>query len=179
MVSLVLKPLIPTLNVIPDLLAVLTFPQNVILINYSRGFCSPPMRSSATWALSIHLCGKTLVILSPPTPAKRRCPGLKIIFSFLLLISFCTALNIHWKGWGWSWGSSNFGHLMQRADSQGKNPDAGKDWGQEKKGAAEDEMIRQHHRLSGHESEQTLGDIRGQRSLGCCSPWGRKESDRT
>ena len=87
MVSLVLKPLIPILNVIPDLLAVLTFPQNVILINYSRGFCSPPMRSSAMWALSIHLCGKTLVILSPPTPAKRRYPGLKIILSFLLLIT--------------------------------------------------------------------------------------------
>ena len=33
-----------------------------------------------------------------------------------------------------------FGHLMQRAI--GKDPDAGKDWGQEEKGAAEDEMVR-------------------------------------
>ena len=37
-----------------------------------------------------------------------------------------------------------FGHLMRRADS-GKNPDAGKDLGQEEKGATEDEMVRRHH----------------------------------
>ena len=42
----------------------------------------------------------------------------------------------------------------------GKNPDAGKDWGQEEKGAAEDETVR----LSGLECEQTLGDSGGQRS---------------
>ena len=41
----------------------------------------------------------------------------------------------------------------------------------------EDEMVRQHHRLNGHEFEQTLGDGEGQRNLACCSPWGRKESD--
>ena len=29
------------------------------------------------------------------------------------------------------------------------------------------------------ESEQTLRDTEGQRSLECCSPWGRKESDTT
>ena len=33
----------------------------------------------------------------------------------------------------------------------GKDPDAGKDWGQEEKGTTEDEMIGWHHRLSGHE----------------------------
>ena len=36
-----------------------------------------------------------------------------------------------------------------------------------------------HHRLNGHESEQTLGDSEGQGSLACCSPWGCKESDMT
>ena len=36
-----------------------------------------------------------------------------------------------------------------------------------------------HHRFSGRESEETLGDSEGQRSLVCCSPWGRKESART
>ena len=42
------------------------------------------------------------------------------------------------------------GHLMRRADSFiGKDPDAGKDWGQEEKGTTEDEM---HHRLKGHGS---------------------------
>ena len=39
----------------------------------------------------------------------------------------------------------------------GRNPDAGKDWGQEKKGETEDEMVGWHHRCNGHESEQTLG----------------------
>ena len=34
-----------------------------------------------------------------------------------------------------------------------------------------------HHRLSGHEFEQTPGDSEGQGSLVCCSPWGRKESN--
>ena len=33
----------------------------------------------------------------------------------------------------------------------GKDPDAGKDWGQEEKGMAEDEMAGWHHRLNGHE----------------------------
>ena len=33
-------------------------------------------------------------------------------------------------------------------------------------------MVRQHHQLNGHESEQTLGESEGQRSLVCCSPWG-------
>ena len=32
-----------------------------------------------------------------------------------------------------------------------KDPDAGKDWGQEEKGTTEDEMVRWHHRLNGHE----------------------------
>ena len=43
----------------------------------------------------------------------------------------------------------------------------------------EDEMVGWHHRLNGHESEQSQGDIEGQESLACCSPWGRKESDTT
>ena len=43
----------------------------------------------------------------------------------------------------------------------------------------EDEMVRWHHRLNGHEFEQTLGDGDGQGSLACCSPWGYKESDMT
>ena len=42
----------------------------------------------------------------------------------------------------------------------GKDPDAGKGWRQKEKGGSEDGMIRQHHQLNGHESEQTLGDWR-------------------
>ena len=61
----------------------------------------------------------------------------------------------------------------------GKDPDAGKDWGQEEKGTTGDEMVRWHHRLNGHEFEQTLGDSEGQRRLACCSPWDHKELDKT
>ena len=61
----------------------------------------------------------------------------------------------------------------------GKDPDAGKDWGQEDKGAAENKMVGWHHWLNGHEFEQTLGDGEGQESLVCCSPWGHKELDMT
>ena len=57
-----------------------------------------------------------------------------------------------------------------------KDPDAGKDWGQEEKGTTEDEMVGWRLRLSGHESEQALGVGDGQGGLGCCSPWGHKES---
>ena len=35
----------------------------------------------------------------------------------------------------------------------GKDPDAGRDWGQEEKGMTEDEMAEWHHRLNGHEFE--------------------------
>ena len=45
--------------------------------------------------------------------------------------------------------------------------------------SAEDEMVRQHHRLSGQKSEQTPGDSGGQGSLAWCSPWGRRETDKT
>ena len=45
-----------------------------------------------------------------------------------------------------------FGHLMRRVDSLEK-ADAGRDWGQEKKGTTEDEMAGWHQGLDGHESE--------------------------
>ena len=43
----------------------------------------------------------------------------------------------------------------------------------------EDEMVRWHHLVNGHEFERTPGDSEGQGSLACCSPWGHKESDVT
>ena len=49
----------------------------------------------------------------------------------------------------------------------GKDPDAGKDWGQEEKGMTEGEMVGWHHGLNGPEFEQTLGDSEGQGSLAC------------
>ena len=50
-------------------------------------------------------------------------------------------------------------------------PDAGKDWGQEEKGATADEIVGWHHQLNGPESEQTPEDSEGQGSLACCSAW--------
>ena len=61
----------------------------------------------------------------------------------------------------------------------GKDSDAGKDWRWEEKRMTEDEMVGWHHRLNGHEFEQSLGVDDGQRSLACCSPWVHKELDTT
>ena len=43
----------------------------------------------------------------------------------------------------------------------------------------EDEMVKWHHWLDGHEVEQAVGTGDGQGSLACCSPWGHRESDTT
>ena len=61
----------------------------------------------------------------------------------------------------------------------GKDTDAWKDWGQEEKGTAEDEVVGWHLRLNGHEFGWTLwvGDGRG--GLEWCSSWGHKELDLT
>ena len=61
----------------------------------------------------------------------------------------------------------------------GKDPDAGKDWGQEEKGTTEDDMVEWHHRLSGHGFSWNPGVGDGQGGLACCSLWGHKESDLT
>ena len=61
----------------------------------------------------------------------------------------------------------------------GKDPDAGKDQGQEEKGTTEDEMAGWYHQLDGHKFEQAPGVGKGQRSLACYSPWGRKVSNMT
>ena len=60
-----------------------------------------------------------------------------------------------------------------------KDPDAGKDWGQEEKGTTEDGMVGWHHRLNGHGFGWTPGVGDGQGGLACCGSWGCKESDTT
>ena len=55
-----------------------------------------------------------------------------------------------------------------------KDPDAGKDWGQEEKGMTEDEMVGWHHWLNGHEFVWTPGVGDGRGGLACCSSWGRR-----
>ena len=66
-----------------------------------------------------------------------------------------------------------FGHLMR------KDPDAGKDWGQEEKGTTEDEMVGWQHQLNGHGFEWLPGDGGREGGLVCCGSWGCKESDTT
>ena len=58
----------------------------------------------------------------------------------------------------------------------GKDPKAGRDWGQEEKGITEDEMAGWHHRLNGHGFGWTPGVGNGQRALECCDSWSCKES---
>ena len=60
-----------------------------------------------------------------------------------------------------------------------KDPDAGEDWGQEEKGATEDEMVGRHRWLNGHEFESTPGVGDKQPCLACWSPCSCKKSDRT
>ena len=60
-----------------------------------------------------------------------------------------------------------------------KDPDAGKDWGQEEKGTTEDEMVGWHHRLNGHGFGWTPGVGDGQGGPVCCDSWGCKESSTT
>ena len=79
-------------------------------------------------------------------------------------------LNIHWKDWCWS---SNTLATWCKEPTHWKRP-----WcwvrlkAKEEGGRGWDRL---HHWLNGHESEQTPGDGKGQKSLSCCSPWGCKE----
>ena len=60
-----------------------------------------------------------------------------------------------------------------------KDPDAGKDWRQEKRGMTEDEMIGWHHWLNGHEFGQTLVDSEGREAWHPAVHGGHKELDKT
>ena len=67
-------------------------------------------------------------------------------------------------------------HLMWRVDSLETTLMMGKIEGKSRRGRQSMRQLRQHHRLKGHESEQTLGDSERQGSLACCSSWGRKQT---
>ena len=93
-----------------------------------------------------------------------------------------STLNIHWKNWCWSsisWPSDTKSQLTR------KDPDAGKDWRQKKKGATEDKIVAWYYWLNGYQFEQApgVGDRQGnpdgQGSLVCWRPWDRKELDMT
>ena len=61
----------------------------------------------------------------------------------------------------------------------GKDSDGGKYWQQEDMEVTENEIVRWHHQLNGHEFEQAPGVGDGQGSLVCYSPWGHKKLDTT
>ena len=52
-----------------------------------------------------------------------------------------------------------FGHLMRRADSLEKTLMLGKIEGMRRRRWTEDKMVGWHHRLNGHEFEQTPGEF--------------------
>ena len=62
--------------------------------------------------------------------------------------------------------------------SHGKDPNAGRDCGQQEKRTTEDEMAGWHHRLDGHKFEYT-SEVGEQGTLACCNSWGHKELDMT
>ena len=70
-----------------------------------------------------------------------------------------------------------FGCLMWRARLLEKTLMLGKTRAGGEKSDSEDELVGWHHRLNGHELEQTLRDSEGQASLAGCSLWGHKELD--
>ena len=77
------------------------------------------------------------------------------------------------KDWCWSWSSNILATWCEQPIkvSFRKDTGAGKDWGQEKKGVTEDEMVGWHHRLNGHEFEQLQETVRDREAWrAACSP---------
>ena len=91
-----------------------------------------------------------------------------------------------WDKWDgglkkWSWQKKRLprNHSQRPPDVNsrliGKDPDAGKAWRKEEKGATADEMVGWHHRPNGHEFEQTLRYSYRQGNLAWCSPWDSRD----
>ena len=101
-----------------------------------------------------------------------------------IFLPIITSLTNDWTKFqaGMVWFQHLWSSLLGGSENKswliGKDPDAGRDWGQEKE-TTEDEMAGWHHQLDGHEFEWTLGVGDGQGGLECRDSWGRKESDTT
>ena len=80
---------------------------------------------------------------------------------------------LHWKDRCWSSNSTILWPCDWKYSLTGKDPDAGKDWRQEK-GMKEDEMVGWHHWLNGHESEEAPGVGDGQGKPGVLQAMGSK-----
>ena len=111
--------------------------------------------SDSARACSTHTTNPELCLLFPAPTPWRRCPPNKEI------------QPVHPKGnppWIFIGRTDAEAPILRPPDAKswltGKDSDAGKDWGQEEKGATEDEVVGWHHRLNGHESEQTWREWR-------------------
>ena len=100
--------------------------------------------------MMLSTCGSGEVLRVPWTARRPNQSILKEIKPKYLLEGLILKLKVQY-----------FGHLIQRADSVEKTLMLEKIEGQKKKRAAEDEMVRRHHQLKGHEFEQTPGDSEG------------------
>ena len=94
------------------------------------------------------------------------------------VVQFCLIYTALSQPWIFTWRTDGEARILWPPNVKSwlirKDPDAGKDWGQEKKQVTEDEMAGWHHQANGHQFEQNLGDSEGQGSLVCCSPWGHR-----
>ena len=73
-------------------------------------------------------------------------------------------LNIHWMDWCWSWNSNTLVTWYKEL-THWKKPWYWEDWRQEEKGMTEDEMVRWHHRLNGHEIKQLWESVLDREAL--------------
>ena len=88
-----------------------------------------------------------------------------------------SVLHNHLKDWCWYWSSNTLATWCDKLTHWKRH--WWKDWRQEEKGMAEDEVVGWDNQLNEHEFKQTLEDSEGQGSLACCSLWGCKESETT
>ena len=116
------------------------------------------------------------LVHSVSNPWQKLLPPNLFSFSRLVLKPLLrSVLGVHWKDWCWSWNSNTLATWCEELTHL-KDPDAGKDWGQEEKGTTEDKMVGWHHRLNGHGFGWTLAVSDEKGGLECCGSWGCKES---
>ena len=84
-----------------------------------------------------------------------------------------SVLGVHWKDWCWSWNSNTLATCCEEMTHL-KTPWCCERLRYADKGTTEEEMVRKHHWLIGHEFGWTPGVGDGTGGLACCSSWGHK-----
>ena len=136
-IDIVLKSRDITLPAKVHLVKAMVFP----VVMYGCESCTIK-KAECWWIDAFELWCWRILLRVPWTPRRGNQPILKEINPEYLLKGLMLKLKLQY-----------FGHQIQRTDSPGKDPDAGKDWRQEEKGMAVDEMVGWHHRLNAHEFE--------------------------